>query len=238
MDKLKKLLRILANDAYRSSLTRGAAAGVEHLQVLRSLACDLVVDVGANRGQFALAARSAFPEARIVAFEPLEEPAVIFRRVFAVDPLVTLYPFALGDAEAEMVMHVSAAEDSSSLLPIGAAQTEHFPGTGEREQRAVQVAPLSRFIRSSEIPTGALLKIDVQGYELAVLRGCANLIQSFSYVYVECSFLELYQGQALAHQVIAWLAEKGFDLAGVYNLCYNRQGVALQGDFLFVNRSR
>ena len=54
-------------------------------------------------------------------------------------------------------------------------------------------------------------------------------------LYVECSFVELYTGQALAHEVIAWLAGRGFVLKGVYNMGYDDQGRAVQGDFLFCN---
>ena len=88
---------------------------------------------------------------------------------------------------------------------------------------------------SSDLP--ALLKIDVQGYELAVLAGCDSLLAAFAFVYVECSFVELYDGQALATDVVDFLSARGFALAGVYNLTYNRVGAAVQGDFLFSRRS-
>lgn len=69
-----------------------AAAGVEHTVVLRQLArCRMVMDIGAYRRQFALAARQCFPAARIVSFEPLLGPAAIFQRVFAQDDAVTLH---------------------------------------------------------------------------------------------------------------------------------------------------
>jgi len=231
--KVRKLLQIIARREFRVALWKGAAAGVEHLPLLYALPCNLVVDAGANRGQFALVARAALPKARILAFEPLDEPAAIFRRVFAADPLVTLHPVALGEADNQLTMHVSAADDSSSLLPITEAQTALFPGTGEREQRTVHVAPLTKFISPSEVPAKALLKIDVKGYELTVLRGCGSLLRKFTHVYVECSFAELYEGQAVAHQVVGWLSQRGFNLAGVYNLAYDRRGSAIQGDFLF-----
>jgi hypothetical protein len=75
--------------------------------------------------------------------------------------------------------------------------------------------------------------MDVQGYEGHVLRGCEDLLDLFSYVYVECSFVELYSGQTLAHEVIAWLHERGFALRGIYNLYYDSDGCAVQADFFF-----
>jgi hypothetical protein len=45
--------------------------------------------------------------------------------------------------------------------------------------------------------------------------------------------MELYKGQALAHEVISFLEDFGFTLSGIYNLSYDKNGLAIQGDFLF-----
>ena len=95
------------------------------------------------------------------------------------------------------------------------------------------MAPLREFILAEDIRPPALLKLDVQGYELEALRGCEDMLDQFAYVYAECSFVELYAGQALADEVIAWLRERGFRLRGVHNMDYDRGGRAIQADFLF-----
>ena len=74
---------------------------------------------------------------------------------------------------------------------------------------------------------------DVQGFELQALAGCEDVLERFAWVYVECSFMELYAGQAFADAVIAWLRERGLRLAGVYNMAYDGEGHAVQADFLF-----
>jgi len=231
--RLKKLIQICRTPLFLRALLKGTAAGVEHAALLKLVPCNFVVDLGANRGQFALAARQAFPQAQIVSFEPLPEPARRFRRVFAADPRVTLHECALGPAAAQAEIHVSRADDSSSLLPISAEQTRLFPGTEERETRLIQVKPLDAVLRPEEIEAPALLKIDVQGFELPALAGCLTLLPRFTYLYVECSFIELYAGQALADEVIAYLREQGFRLRGVYNLASDAHGRAIQADFFF-----
>ena len=233
MRRIFKLYRILSNPYFYNALAKGVAAGVEHLHLLRHISCNYVVDIGANRGQFALVARKSFPQARIVSFEPLAEPANLFRRVFQSDPSVILHECAVGPREQEAVIHVSTADDSSSLLPISSAQTSLFPGTGEKETRAIQVKPLDSVLRAADIQKPALLKMDVQGFELQALEGCRSLLPSFSYVYVECSFVELYSGQSLAHEIIDFLKTFGFILSGVYNVYHDKKGMAVQGDFLF-----
>lgn len=233
--RLMKLIQILWTPFFVSALIKGAAAGTEHRSVLRNLACNFVVDIGANRGQFALAARKCYPFAKIISFEPLTEPASVFRRVFADDPLTTLHETAIGCQEQEADIHVSNADDSSSLLPITSLQTGLFPGTSEKETRKIQVKRLDSILQREEIGKPALLKIDVQGFEKQVLEGCNSLLQEFTYIYVECSFVELYANQSLAPEVISFLAESGFGLSGIYNIYYNKKGLAIQGDFLFKN---
>jgi FkbM family methyltransferase len=207
---------------------------VEHVRILSGLDCRTVVDIGANRGQFALVARQCQPHARVISFEPLPAAAEKFRAVFAGDDRVTLREVAIGPAPGDATIHVSKRDDSSSLLPITAAQVALFPGTAEADTAIVRVARLREFIPASDIRPPALLKLDVQGYELEALRGCEDMLGQFAYVYAECSFVELYGGQALADEVIAWLREHGLKLCGVYNIDYDRDGRAIQADFLFV----
>ena len=231
--KITKLLWIIFDPQFLSALLKGAAAGVEHKAVLRNLACDCVVDIGANRGQFALIAHHVFPHAAIYSFEPLKEPAGVFTNIFKNIPNVTLDTCAIGPQPATATIHVTRDDDSSSLLPVTQMQSDLFPGAAETETRQVSVYPLSARIDPACIPPASLLKIDVQGYELEVLRGCEDVLQKFSHLYIECSFIELYAGQALAHQVIAWLQARNFILSSVHHLYYGKNGLAIQGDFLF-----
>jgi hypothetical protein len=78
-----------------------------------------------------------------------------------------------------------------------------------------------------------LLKIDVQGAELSVLRGAEKTLESVDSIFVECSFVELYEGQALANEVIEFLAARGFSIAGVFGPAYDADGRCLQVDALF-----
>lgn len=234
MRRVEKLLRIARNAQFvRVLVKHRVAAATEHRAVLRGLGCNAVVDIGANRGQFSLMAREAFPDATIFAFEPLTEPAKVCRRVFESDNNIGIYSFAIGDRAEQAVMHVSARDDSSSLLPIGNEQSQIFPGTQEVGTVTVNVRRLEDIISRDEIRSPALLKLDVQGFELEALRGCERLLPEFAWVYCECSFVSLYDQQALAGDVITWLAERNFQLIGVYNMTYAQSGMAVQGDFLF-----
>lgn len=232
-----KLFALLGDPLYRRGLRLGVAAGVEHQQLLRKYPCRTLVDIGANRGQFALAARRCWPDARIFSFEPLPNPGGHFRQLFGEDPRVLLLPVGIGPAKERRPMHLSRKEDSSSLLPIG-AQAEFFPGTEETGTVEIKTGPLEEWLTPGEIEPPAFLKIDVQGFEGEVLRGSAALLDRFAYVYVEASFVELYRSQVLADEVVRFLQEVGFRMEGVYNLAYATDGTAIQGDFLFVRTAR
>ena len=131
-------------------------------------------------------------------------------------------------------MYVSRWDVSSSLLPFAQAQHDNFPFTEESRRETVAVSTLSDCLDPSAIKGVALLKLDVQGYELTALSGCEELIAKFRYVYVEASFIELYVGQALATDVIAYLFAKGFKLICVANLSDGNARRPIQADFLFI----
>ena len=233
LTKSKKLVRLLRYGPYRRALRFGVAAAIEHERLLSRLSCNTVVDIGANRGQFALVARRVFPLARIISFEPLKGPAQQYRQVFARDARVSLHEHALGSEAGAHVMHIASRDDSSSLLPITDVQTDLYPDTVESRTESVPVERLDDVLSVDEIVRPSLLKLDIQGYELEALKGAEQLLLHFDYVYSECAFCELYAGQALADSVIAFLAARGFQLRGVYNAGYSREGFAVQADILF-----
>lgn len=239
MNRVQKLWRLMRELSFAQTLIRyRVAASVEHLPALRNLGCNSVLDLGANRGQFSILARHLYPRAGIFAFEPLPKAAATYRHVFARDPAVKLYEVAIGARSGDERMHISAQDDCSSLLPIGKDQVRVFPGTHEVETCRVKVRPLGDVIAASKLVEPALLKLDVQGFELEALSGCAPLLPFIDFVYCECSFLEMYEGQPLADEIIHWLGKKGFRVSGIYNMAYDREGRSVQADVLFERLGR
>jgi FkbM family methyltransferase len=233
--RLEKILYCLLHSGCWRALSLGVAPSLEHQAVIRSLKFDRLIDVGANRGQFSLLTRMEHPAVSIVAFEPIPHEAAKYRAIFGADPRVTLKLHALGSEAGTANLHLSAQADSSSLLPISDLQQSTFPGTNEVGTLTVKIERLDDVREAWEGTTEALLKIDVQGFELEVLKGAKEALKHCRFVYAECSELPLYTGQALYHEVDAFLRTQGF----AKRLAANQQirnGKLIQADYLFERR--
>lgn len=230
--KIHKALRLLTRSEFAvAALRYRVAAAVEHLEAIALVKPATVIDVGANKGQFSVAVRALIPDAHIVAFEPLDEAANVYERLFARDGRAKLHRCAIAATVGEAAFHVTDRADSSSLLEPGAGQHEAF-GIDRERTISVPVARLDDIVDLTALKRPIMLKIDVQGAELDVLRGCAFL-DAIDFVYVELSFVELYEGQPLALEVASHLARSGQRLAGVFNQIATASFGPTQADFLF-----
>lgn len=230
--KARKAARLSLTPRWRSALRHGVAATIEHEQVAFDHDFKTVLDVGGHHGQFTLFALQRFPSAQITTFEPQTDGVEKIRAVTAGESRVSIENFALGATPGTAQLNISRRSDSSSLLPIGRGQTEAFPGTEAARTETIAVETLDNLVADG-IARPALLKIDVQGFELDVLRGALRTLSEIDSIFVECSFVELYEGQPLIGEIIDFLAEHEFELAGVFGTTYDAGGSCLQTDCLF-----
>jgi FkbM family methyltransferase len=230
--RIRKLVYSFAHLQCWKALRMGVAPSIEHRKLLSKIGCDFIIDVGANRGQFSLVSRLVKPGVPIVAFEPIPAEAKVFRHVNSKCENIHLHQVALGDKANEGEIHLSRSADSSSLLPIGKMQTKLFPATDEIGTEKVSVKKLDDFKAEWEKYSRIVLKIDVQGFELPVLKGATETLKNCAYVYVECSEIELYVGQALYRDVATFLEQQGFGLQFRLNETIV-DGQLIQADYLF-----
>lgn len=142
---------------------------------------------------------------------------------------------AIGPKTRNLFINLSAREDSSSILKIGRNQTKLFKGTDFIGKKKIRIAPLNYFLNKRKILKPSLLKIDVQGFEFEVLKGSLSLLKYFDFIYCECSYIELYERQRLAPEIIVWMKRNGFSLVKIYNAICDKNNKIIQADFFFMN---
>jgi FkbM family methyltransferase len=231
INRFVKYLTAATTPAFWPALASGVMPTVEHIKTFQRLVPKTLIDVGANKGQFSLMAQYLFPDIEIHAFEPLENERAIYGKV--VRQPTKLYPTALGSKSGQATFFVTSRADSSSLLQPGLLQESAY-GVSTKARATVAVARLTDVIDLSKLPRPILLKIDVQGGELEVLRGAENGLPVIDMIYCEVSFAQLYEGQPLANEITSYLAEQGFALKGVFNQSSTTSLGPTQADFLFM----
>jgi FkbM family methyltransferase len=185
--------------------------------LLRERGVDAVLDVGANEGQYARELRRSGFAGRIVSFEPVADAFARLERAAGDDPLWDCRRVALGDEDGSAEIHVTTnAGKSSSLLELGARHVSAAPAVQVARRETVPTARLDtlapELLRAGE---RAFLKLDVQGLELAVLRGAARTLEQVEGVEAELSFVPLYDGQPPLHELVGYLHDAGFDLVAL-----------------------
>jgi len=186
------------------------------LRRIASLEPDIVLDVGANQGQFVSKLRAAGYANPVISFEPQQKVFVELANRVACDKNWECHRLALGDRAATTAMHVSGFSPSSSLLPIGRLHVEVMPQTAEVGTEAVQVIRLDEWQEAPRLAGKKLfLKLDVQGYELPALRGMGRLIEQMEGALVELNFRSLFDGQSQYFEVMALLEGAGLHFVGL-----------------------
>ncbi|MGW5433705.1 FkbM family methyltransferase [Streptomyces sp. NPDC004059] len=173
-------------------------------QLLSCFDVDVVIDVGAHRGQYGAMLRRFGYRGRIISFEPLGGPFETLRRRAAADALWTAFPYALGDEDATVTINVSGNDAaSSSVLAMLPKHLDACPESGYVDQQEVAQHRLETlWPQLTGRGERVFLKLDVQGYEGAVLRGAGDRIQGCMGLQMEVSCVPLYEeglqfGQAL-----------------------------------------
>ena len=194
-----------------------------------------VVDVGSYIGSFAYAIRHILPEAQIYSFEPLQDNYDQLVRKLAPFGRFQAFNTAIGEHAGELEFHRSDFSPSSSALEMGELHRQAFPQTANLTTLRVPVARLDDYLGQMQLVAPVFLKIDVQGYEDAVLRGARQILQQVDFLEIEVSYQPLYAGQVLFDGIHQLLTQAGFRFAGnLDSMLSPLDGSILQSDALFI----
>jgi len=152
----------------------------------------VVFDVGANRGEYALASLSIRPDAQVVAFEPNPELAAALLKIAS--PNLKVVQAACADAEDEATLYTEARSAGSGFATL-VPETLTLHGVREIAQHRVRTLRLDDFMRREGFSRVDLLKLDAEGYELKILSGLGPALAQHA---IRCVQFEFNAGHALA----------------------------------------
>ena len=224
MDFIKRIIKSILRNMFglELSLTRNippSESQVTAMQVvssLRKFEIDLVLDVGANTGQFTSEIRQGGYAGRIVSFEPLSQAHAVLQKTSEGDLLWDVYPrCALGDHDGEVEINIAGNSQSSSILPMLESHRSAAPESAYQGKEIVPIKTLDavagQYLKDAR---AAFLKIDTQGFEWQVLDGARDTLPHVKGILVELSLVPLYEGQHLWREVIERL-EAGLYFVGI-----------------------
>lgn len=186
---------------------------------------NFVIDVGANHGNWTLEAQRVFPSASFLLIDADPANTEILRNICASRRHCQFSIGLLGAEPREEMRFYQMGTGSSVLSERTSA---------ERNEIKLRMRTLDELV-AAEVKLPILLKLDVQGYELEVLRGAQQVLSKVEVVILECSLIQYNEGAPLFAEVIRFMQERGFvtyDFCGLMRR--TGDGALFQVDVVFL----
>ena len=233
-DTIKNTLRKLGYDITKISVTSNSS--LQLVKGFDSFGIDLVLDVGANVGQFAKELRDYGYTHDIVSFEPLSSAHAKILKASNDDPKWKVHKrCAIGDIDGETSINISNNSVSSSVLPMTELHVNASVGSSYIGSETVGLSRLDtvgqEYISKAK---STFLKIDTQGFEWQVIEGAQGVLSQIKGILCEMSIVPLYEGQHLWLDVIKKFEDMGYTLWSIQKgFSDERDGRSLQVDLVF-----
>jgi FkbM family methyltransferase len=183
------------------------------------------VDIGAYDGYWTLFFEQQFPACRMLMVEGQESKAERLRQVSEPSGGGIDYRIAILGAQHGAPVRWIEMDTGSSALE----EHSDYP----REVKARTMSALDDLL-GPDAPRVDFMKLDVQGYELEVLRGATRSLEQAQAVYLECSLVPVNNGCPLIHEVIQFMDARGFRVLDFCSQTRRKDGILWQTDLMFV----
>ncbi len=148
----------------------------------------VILDVGANCGIFSALAAARFPSAKIYAFEPSDDLIPLIRSNCQ-GHNVSIHQCAVGEKQGTMTLYVNSKSQQTNSLNMDAVKL--FSPEEEIEKRSVECITLDEFAKQNYLAQIDVLKVDVQGFEGAVLRGGRETLRRTPLLFIESTWIDI-----------------------------------------------
>jgi FkbM family methyltransferase len=195
------------------------------------------LDVGANAGQTLSEMKKFFPNSSVFCFEPDSNTFRQLSKAASQYDHAEVFQLALGDVSGNALLHRNRDSVTNSLLPNSdnIYQVHIAEPMSPVGNERVRVQTLTEWTLQQKIGFVDVLKTDCQGYDLRVLRGAGSLLteKKIGWVCAEILFIDLYNGQSYADEILAFMRQHGYALYGFYELERDGEGRLTWGNALF-----
>jgi FkbM family methyltransferase len=197
-----------------------------------------IVDGGAFEGVITARYLDCFPEAHLWAFEPTPAQVEGLSKRFDGNPRVTVVPAALGAGTGRAELALNDAPATNSLLPLDDAASSYLDYPVKTQGSVVvRTETLDNFCTDHGIDHLSIVKLDVQGWEQAVLDGAHRLFRdgAIDLFFTEVNFVFVYERQARLWDLMSRLDSYGYRLYDLYGARRSPQGQLKWCDALFTS---
>ena len=215
-------------------------AGTQIYQAIKKINTDIILDVGANTGQFSLEIRKKGYNGKIVSFEPLLSARKKLIEYSLKDKNWLIHDqAAIGDHNGFIDINISKNSVSSSILPMMSSHSDAEGNSVYISSERTAIITLDSvedaYLNDS---SNCFIKIDTQGYESQVLDGAINTLKKAKGILCELSLVPLYEGQHLWKEIIERFEKEGFVLWSLHKAFTDkRNGRTLQMDAVFLREN-
>ena len=166
-----------------------------------------IIHIGAHSGEeIALYEQLFKKDIKIHLFEPQKKLFKTLSYKYNDKKNINLYKYACGEQTGELTMYISSNEGASSSILEPKLHLEIHPDVEFNNKEVVQVEQLDKF----KIHNSDFLNIDVQGYELNVLKGGKETLSRTKYIVLEINREEVYKDVALVEEIDSFLKVYNF----------------------------
>ena len=201
----------------------------------------VVLDIGANRGQFAQKLRETGFKGRIISCEPIPAEYERLQLISSNDQFWEVHPFAIGSKKGMLELNITenSTDFSSFLKPNEFSQSYYGEKISKLKKVEVEVHTISDLATAWKLSgERVFLKTDTQGFDLEVLNGCGAFLNSVEGILVELSFCPIYDNMPDASTMLSYLNERGFRPSGFFPVSRNKETLELiEMDGTFLRKS-